>query len=83
MKMLLKQVGDGKLNFQGKLRKGDELQDFFEVFAAMVEKLKERQAARSTSSRPRWRTRRLPARATTAIAKIAHVRDEMKAALEK
>ncbi|MBN9162689.1 MAG: HAMP domain-containing protein, partial [Myxococcales bacterium] len=45
MKMLLRQVGDGKLNFQGKLRKGDELQDFFEVFAGMVEKLKARQAA--------------------------------------
>ena len=43
MKMLLRQVGDGKLNFYGKLRKGDELQDFFEVFAQMVEKLKDRQ----------------------------------------
>ena len=30
MKMLLRQVGDGKLNFYGKLRKGDELQDFFD-----------------------------------------------------
>src|SRR3954454_11410890 len=28
MKMLLRQVGEGKLNFQDKLRKGDELQDF-------------------------------------------------------
>src|SRR5690606_14729586 len=44
MKMLLGQVAEGKLNFQGRLRKGDELQDFFEVFAGMVAKLKERQA---------------------------------------
>lgn len=43
MKALLKQVGDGKLNFNRKPRKGDELQDFFEVFSRMVEKLKKRQ----------------------------------------
>ena len=43
MKMLLKQVGAGKLNVQGRLRTGDELQDFFEVFAKMVDKLKDRQ----------------------------------------
>ncbi len=44
MKRLLREVGDGKLVLQGGLRKGDELQDFFEVFATMVEKLRERQA---------------------------------------
>ncbi|HEX7666315.1 MAG TPA: hypothetical protein VF407_17435 [Polyangiaceae bacterium] len=44
MKLLLKQVGDGKLTFRGGLRKGDELQDFFEAFASMVEQLKSRQA---------------------------------------
>ncbi|MFO0663837.1 MAG: hypothetical protein U0174_07795 [Polyangiaceae bacterium] len=43
MKLLLKQVGDGKLNFNRKPRKGDELQDFFEAFSRMVEKLKKRQ----------------------------------------
>ena len=43
MKALLKQVGDGKLNFNRKPRKGDELQDFFEAFSRMVEKLKKRQ----------------------------------------
>jgi nitrogen fixation/metabolism regulation signal transduction histidine kinase len=44
MKRLLREVGEGKLVLQGRLRKGDELQDFFEVFATMVEKLRERQA---------------------------------------
>ncbi|MEO8796918.1 MAG: hypothetical protein ABI551_03460 [Polyangiaceae bacterium] len=44
MKLLLKQVGEGKLTFRGGLRKGDELQDFFESFAGMVEQLKSRQA---------------------------------------
>lgn len=43
MKMLLRQVGEGKLNFRGGLRKGDELQDFFETFAIMVESIKARQ----------------------------------------
>lgn len=44
MKRLLREVGEGKLVLQGRLRKGDELQDFFEVFATMVEKLRDRQA---------------------------------------
>lgn len=44
MKRLLREVGEGKLVLQGRLRKGDELQNFFEVFATMVEKLRDRQA---------------------------------------
>lgn len=43
MKLLLGQVGAGKLNFRGGLRKGDELQDFFDAFQVMVDKLKARQ----------------------------------------
>ena len=43
MKRLLREVGDGNFHVQGRLRKGDELQEFFEVFATMVEKLKARQ----------------------------------------
>jgi sensor histidine kinase YesM len=45
MKLLLGQVGDGKLNFRGGLRKGDELQSFFEAFATMVARIKERRSA--------------------------------------
>jgi len=45
MKLLLKQVADGKLNVNARLRKGDELQDFFDVFAAMVENLRARKTA--------------------------------------
>jgi nitrogen fixation/metabolism regulation signal transduction histidine kinase len=86
MKQLLKQVGDGKLNFQGRLRKGDELQDFFEVFAAMVEKLKDRQRkevelltdAISDTKRDSIEGKEKD----EALAKIISVRDEMKAALE-
>ena len=83
MKMLLRQVGDGKLNFQGKLRKGDELQDFFEVFAAMVEKLKARQAAEVEELEAAMKEAQATGASDAAIAKIAKVRDEMRAALEK
>jgi nitrogen fixation/metabolism regulation signal transduction histidine kinase len=83
MKLLLRQVGDGKLNFQGRLRKGDELQDFFEVFAAMVEKLKARQAAEVEELEAAMTEAKATGASDAAIAKIAKVRDEMKAALEK
>jgi nitrogen fixation/metabolism regulation signal transduction histidine kinase len=83
MKLLLKQVGDGKLNFHGKLRKGDELQDFFEVFAAMVEKLKARQASEVEELEAAMVEAKATGASEGAIEKIAHVRDEMKAALEK
>ena len=43
MKQLLKQVGDGKLAIATRLRKGDELQDFFEAFESMVATLRQRQ----------------------------------------
>ncbi len=43
MKLLLRQVADGKMKVQARLRKGDELQDFFDVFAHMVDQLRERQ----------------------------------------
>jgi nitrogen fixation/metabolism regulation signal transduction histidine kinase len=44
MKRLLREVGEGNFKVQGRLRKGDELQEFFEVFATMVENLRKRQA---------------------------------------
>ena len=83
MKMLLRQVGDGKLNFQGKLRKGDELQDFFEVFAGMVEKLKARQAAEVEELAAAITEAKESGASEAAIARIAKVRDEMRAALER
>ena len=38
---LLRQVGEGKLNLEMWLRKGDELRDFFEAFRSMVGKLRD------------------------------------------
>jgi nitrogen fixation/metabolism regulation signal transduction histidine kinase len=43
MKRLLGYVGDGHLRLTEKLRKGDELQHFFDAFEKMVESLRERQ----------------------------------------
>jgi nitrogen fixation/metabolism regulation signal transduction histidine kinase len=43
MKRLLREVGDGKLVVQSRLRKGDEMHDLFEVFATMVDRLRARQ----------------------------------------
>jgi nitrogen fixation/metabolism regulation signal transduction histidine kinase len=41
MKGLLKKVGQGSLRVQARLRKGDELQDFFDSFTQMVAALRE------------------------------------------
>jgi len=43
MKRLLREVGDGKLVVRDRLRKGDELQHFFESFERMVDDLRARQ----------------------------------------
>jgi nitrogen fixation/metabolism regulation signal transduction histidine kinase len=82
IKQLLRQVGDGKLNFHGKLRKGDELQDFFDVFAAMVEKLKKRQAAEVELLTAAIEEAKAAGASGEAIDKVTRVRDEMKGALE-
>lgn len=83
IKRLLSQVGEGKLNFEGKLRKGDELQDFFDVFSSMVEKLKMRQAAEVELLSAAIDEARAAGAGDDTIDKIARVRDEMQAALER
>jgi nitrogen fixation/metabolism regulation signal transduction histidine kinase len=44
MKRLLKQVGEGNLRVDARLRRGDELQDFFDAFTSMVASLRETEA---------------------------------------
>jgi hypothetical protein len=83
MKMLLRQVGDGKLVFHGKLRKGDELQDFFEVFANMVDRLRERQAKEVEQLDAALKMAAQSGASQESIAKVQLVRDEMKRALDK
>lgn len=43
MKRLFRQIGEGKLVLREKLRKGDELQHFFEAFEKMVDDLRDKQ----------------------------------------
>ena len=84
MKMLLRQVGDGKLVFHGSLRKGDELRDFFDAFATMVDKLRARQQKEVDQLDAALRIASGNAGATQeSIAKVEVVRDEMKRALGK
>lgn len=44
MKQLLKQVGEGNLRVDARLRRGDELKDFFEAFTSMVASLRATEA---------------------------------------
>jgi nitrogen fixation/metabolism regulation signal transduction histidine kinase len=82
MKLLLRQVGDGRLTFSGKLRRGDELQDFFETFLKMVGQLRDRQAKEVAELEAAIEGARKAGAAEAEIAKIVRVRDEMKRALE-
>jgi signal transduction histidine kinase len=83
MKSLLKQVGEGKLNFNRRPRKGDELQDFFEAFTVMVGDLKKRQENEVEQLTEALEAVKAAGVAEDAVAKIASVRDEMRAALDK
>lgn len=82
MKLLLRQVGQGKLNFRGGLRKGDELQDFFEAFAEMTTSLKDRQAKEIALLEAGIAAAKAAGASEESLEKIFTVRDEMKAALE-
>jgi methyl-accepting chemotaxis protein len=82
MKLLLRQVGDGKLVFQGSLRKGDELQDFFEAFSSMVEKLRDRQAKEVAQLDQALRMAGEAGASKESLAKVQLVRDEMKRAID-
>jgi nitrogen fixation/metabolism regulation signal transduction histidine kinase len=83
MKMLLKQVGDGKLTFRGGLRKGDELQDFFEAFSNMVEQLKSRQAGEIKLLEEAIEQARTAGASEDMMKNVVTVRDEMKRALDQ
>ena len=83
MKSLLKQVGEGRLNFNRRPRKGDELQDFFEAFTAMVAQLKERQEGEVRELGDAIEAAKASGASEEAVAKIIGVRDAMRAALDK
>ncbi len=82
MKLLLQQIGDGKLNFKGRLRKGDELQDFFETFANMAERLKGRQQGEVDRLEAAIASAKAGGASDEALAGVRVVLSEMRAALE-
>jgi nitrogen fixation/metabolism regulation signal transduction histidine kinase len=82
MKILLRQVAEGKLHVAARLRKGDELQDFFDVFARMVDNLRSRQMQEIEQLEAAIATARSSGVSDEAIAKVLALRDRMKRSLE-
>jgi methyl-accepting chemotaxis protein len=82
LKTMLRDVRDGRLRVQGRLRKGDELQDIFEAFHEMIESLRaaqEQEIALLNDAIDRAKAVGIP---PEAIAEVEQVRDRMKAALD-
>ena len=82
MKLLLTQVGAGKLTFKGGLRKGDELQDFFETFQSMVDALRERQEKDLEQLELAMVEAKESGASATALEKLGAVRDRIKRSLD-
>jgi nitrogen fixation/metabolism regulation signal transduction histidine kinase len=83
MKQLLGQVADGKLNFRGGLRKGDELVHFFLAFQAMVDKLKHRQQVEVSTIEAAIAEAKAKGASDDALAKLNALQQDMKRALEQ
>jgi nitrogen fixation/metabolism regulation signal transduction histidine kinase len=80
MKQLLGQVGAGKLNFKGGLRKGDELVHFFEAFQHMVEQLRDRQMDEIKALDAAMAEAQAQGASEEALAKIKTLREDMQRA---
>jgi sensor histidine kinase YesM len=82
MKLLLKQVADGRLNVNAKLRKGDELQDFFDVFAGMVDNLRARKSSEVALLDAAIAEAKGKGASDEALALFTKVRDDLKRPLD-
>ncbi len=82
MKRLLKEVGAGHLHVDARLRKGDELTDFFEAFTQMVSGLRQMESRQLEDVEAALRALDGGARSEVAAA-LERVRDAMKSALER
>ena len=80
---LLRQVGEGKLSFHGRLRRGDELQNFFRTFLDMVEKLKARQRREYQLLDSAIEKAKEAGASEDALRDLAVVREEMRVSLEQ
>jgi methyl-accepting chemotaxis protein len=82
LKVLLREVRDGHLRIEGRLRKHDELQDLFEALQQMIMSLRatqEREIALLDAAIERAKTVGVPAEA---IADLETVRDRMRSVLD-
>jgi nitrogen fixation/metabolism regulation signal transduction histidine kinase len=82
MKLLLNQVAEGRMKVQARLRKGDELQDFFDVFAHMVDKMRERQAREVGDLERAIEAAKTAGAAEGSLDKLGVLHEEMKRALD-
>lgn len=82
LKLLFRNVEKGHLKLAGRLRKGDELQDVFEAFAAMMEALRENQAREIAELDAAMEKAKESGVSDDALAPIAEVRSRMQAALD-
>jgi len=84
MKQLLKQVAQGKLNFPRRgLRKGDELQHFFDAFLKMADDLKARQQNEVEMLEAGIASAKGAGASEESLAKIIAVHAEMKDSLKE
>ncbi len=81
MKRQINDVGEGRLKIPGRLRKGDELVDFFQTFETMVVNLRHRQEIEIQKLESAITTLE-PKAEPGALGSLYQLREEMKAALD-
>lgn len=82
MRKMLGEVAEGHLKMSGRLRKGDELQELFDAFAAMIEALRSFQAGEVTALDEAISKARDAGVPDDALAAVVNVRDRMAATLD-
>jgi methyl-accepting chemotaxis protein len=82
LKMLLKDVTEGHLRVKGRLRKGDELQDVFLAFEAMIAEMRRRQTVEVEVLTSAIDKARAAGMGEDLLSEFVRIRDAMKAELD-
>jgi methyl-accepting chemotaxis protein len=82
LKVLLRDVRDGHLRIRGRFRKGDELQDVFEVFQEMIDSLRAAQTKEIALLDDAIAKAKQAGVPPEAIAEVELVRERMRSALD-
>jgi nitrogen fixation/metabolism regulation signal transduction histidine kinase len=83
MRLLLRQLAEGKLVGDPHLRRGDELQDFMGAFSSMVDAMRARQQKELVAIDQALELARAGGAQAEKLAPITDVRDELKRSLEE